>query len=66
MVICTRYQIDANIYDSWQTLGSNRLETPSCLVIPQLGLGSSTSLYDIIPVSLDHMVKIDLETSKSA
>lgn len=56
MIICARYQIDANVEDSWQILRSNRLEKPSCPAIPQLDLGSSTSLHDIRRVSLDDVV----------
>jgi hypothetical protein len=52
VILCARYQIDANVDDSWQILGSNRLEKPSCPAIPQLDLGSSTSLRDIRRVSL--------------
>jgi hypothetical protein len=44
VITCVRYQIDANDDDSWQIRGSRLLETPSCLTILQLGIGSLTSL----------------------
>lgn len=56
VIICAKYQIDANVDDSWQILGSNRLEKPSCPAIPQLDLGSSIFLNDIRCVSLDDVV----------
>ena len=44
MIICIRCQIDANDDDLWQIRGSRLSETPLCLTILQLGIGSLTTL----------------------
>jgi len=57
VIICVRYQIDANDDNSWQIHGSRILEMPSCPSILQLGIGSSTSLQEFRRVSLGHVIQ---------
>lgn len=57
VIICVRYQIEANDDDLWQIRGSRLLEMPSCPTIPQLGIGSSTSLQKFRYVSRCHVIQ---------